>query len=213
MNRKLNHNRKAKIIILVILSLFAFLILFDILIQSGLILKFFPKDENDKSDYIYFCDADYEFDIFSDEEYLDLDRYIKYSDDGFSTVSLVNDNAFKNAGKIAIFWGEYFDSVIYGDYDKYNSFFTESYIADKGKKEKFTMQMLYNIEVVKLREYEDGESTVYEFEVRYAIRHNNGTFRDDIESDATRPQIYQLIQNSNTNIIKINIISDYNYKN
>ena len=217
MKEKLKNNRNLRITVFVVLSIFIILILFNLFIERGLISKLISKDEDDRGDDVFLYKPDYDYDILSDKEYLDLDRYIWFSDDGFSYVALVNDTAFKEAGSVAIFFGEYFDSIINGDYEKYNSFFSESYIDDKGLKEKFTMQMLYNIKVFKVRQYtvDEGtaeQSTVYEYEVSYAIKYNNGTFRDDIESDVTRPQIYQLVENDYTNIIKINSITDYKYK-
>lgn len=61
------------------------------------------------------------------------------------------------------------------------------------------MQMIYDMEAILLR-YEDCDdgTTLYEFEVRYAIRRNNGTFRDDLDSGVTRPQLYVLSENPDT---------------
>lgn len=82
---------------------------------------------------------------------------------------------------------------------------------------RFTMQKLYDMEVVKLAEYVINEgspdqTTVYEFKVSYRIRRNNGTFRDDLESGVARPQIYQLYRLDRTEEILIQSISEYNIK-
>ncbi len=208
--------RKAKTVIIILLILFAILVIFNIIAESGILSRISTPDDEQTKVPIFLFNPDYELNIFEDEAYLDLDRYILYSDDGISFVKLVNERAFQEAGKRAAFFGNYFDSIINGDCQKYNEFFTEDYLKEKGKKDRFTMQMLYNIEVTLLREETVNEgtpeqATLYEFEVRYAIRRNNGTFRDDLESGVTKPQIYVLIENDSTEEILISSITDVIY--
>jgi uncharacterized protein (AIM24 family) len=77
------------------------------------------------------------------------------------------------------------------------------------------MQQIYDIQVVKLREYtvNDGETTIFEFDVSYCIRHNNGTFRDDIGSNVARSQVYQLYRDDYSGEVLLQSISEYHIKN
>ena len=211
------NKRKGKTVIIILLILFAILVILNLVAESGILNRLSAPDDEETKTPVFLFNPDYDLNIFEDEAYLDLDRYILYSDDGVSFVKLVNENAFQAAGKTAVFFGKYFDSIIYGDSQAYNALFTEDYLKEYGEKDRFTMQMLYNIEVTKLREETinegtAGQSTLYEFEVRYAIRRNNGTFRDDLESGMTRPQIYVLIENDSTGELLINSITDVIYK-
>ena len=70
--------------------------------------------------------------------------------------------------------------------DGYNALFTASYRAAHGDKEKFTPQMIYDIEVERVDSTFVGNTSTYDFNVYYKIYRNDGTFRDDVYSDATR---------------------------
>ncbi len=215
-NKAQSNKKKAKLAIIIILALFVVLVLVNLLIDSGALSALFKDKTDNNKEPIFFYNIDYDFDIFTDEAYLDLDRSLLYSDDGASFARLVTDEDFKNAGKYAVFFGNYFEAAIYGRHEEYNSFFEESYFKENPKKERFTMQMIYNMEVTKLSEYVIDEGTPNEaikseFTVRYAIRRNNGTLRDDLDSGVTRPQIYELVEYAQTDTILIRSISDINY--
>lgn len=211
MKDKTENNGKKRLlkIAIIILAVFAVLVLFDFALEKGLFDR--PQqDDTGTREPIFFFNPDYDFDIFTDEAYLDLDRSLHFSDDGgTSTAILTDENSYNSAHRTARFFKEYFDAVIMGDYEKYNSLFTDEYLKKNGAKDRFTMQMIYNMEAVLLRseDHDDG-TTLYEFEVRYAIRRNNGTFRDDLDSGVTRPQLYVIREGSDTGSLLIAAISD-----
>ena len=211
MKDKTENNGKKRLlkIAMIILAVFAVLVLFDFALEKGLFDR--PQqDDTGTREPIFLFNPDYDFDIFTDEAYLDLDRSLHFSDDGgTSTAILTDDNSYNSVHRTARFFKEYFDSVIMGDYEKYNSLFTDEYLKKNGAKDRFTMQMIYNMEAVLLRseDHDDG-TTLYEFEVRYAIRRNNGTFRDDLDSGVTRPQLYVIREDSDTGSLLIAAISD-----
>lgn len=204
-----NGRKRLLTVVIIFVSMFAVLLLLDLVLESG-ILDSAEKDVTGTREPIFFFNPDYDFDIFTDEAYLDLDRNLHFSDDGgTSTAILTDDNSYNSAHKTARFFKTYFDTIINGDNEAYNLLFTEEYIKKNGTKERFTMQMVYNMEATMLRsEDKDDGTTLYEFEVRYAIRRNNGTFRDDLDSDVTRPQIYVLSESANEGEILIAAISD-----
>ena len=78
------------------------------------------------------------------------------------------------------------------------------------------MQQLYDIKLTLIKETEKTEDgkryTQYEFEVEYRIRHNNGTFRTDIDEGESKKQ-YFILSDSTSNDVLIDQILGYVYKN
>ena len=200
--------------LLILLGLFVVLLILNLLLD-GTVASWFQKETDPgPKEPIFFYDADYDLDIWEEEDYLALERRIRYTE-GAQTIYLANETDCRNTGDMAIFFWDYFHAIINGDYQQFPLYFSEEYRAEQEIPECFTMQQLYEIEVVKLREYTVGDgtaeqSTVYEFQVGYRIRRNNGTFRDDLASHDFRAQIYQLYQNDFTGQILIHQISEYN---
>ncbi len=160
------------------------------------------------------CEPNWEENIFEDEEYLELDRYITYTENNTSFI-LVSDEHFEQRGRLALFFREYFNAVINGDYVTYNSLLTDEFKAEYGEKAPFTMQKLYDIEVSDLHtmsflnEGTLDEIAVYQFDVSYRIKDNNGTYRNNLHSDLARPVKYVLYRYNRTGEIKIYDIAEY----
>ena len=177
----------------------AFVIMLAFGVISSLFLYFIDLDVNKKEKSLQtdfdFHFADFDKNIFEDKEYLELNRDIAYKE-GATTI-LITDGEYEKYGPVVAFFAEYIDSIIRGDHERYNTFFAEEYLDAHGKKDVFTMQQLYNIklEYLMAREMElDGETyLMYDVELEYMIRKNNGTFRNDMGSDAIRTQHIQLI--------------------
>ena len=214
---KVVSKKRAKGLLVTVAILFCVLLALNFALDSGLFGKLLSGgDKTPTRQPVELREPDYEENIFEDEDYLDLNRAILYTE-GALSIYLINEVDFTATGAVATFFGEYFDAVIMGDHRRLNACFTEEYRDKNGGKSRFTMQKLYDMEVVKLAEYIINEgtadqTTVYEFEVSYRIRHNNGTFRDDLASDMARPQIYQLYRLDRTEEILIQSISEYNIK-
>ncbi|MBE6636347.1 MAG: hypothetical protein E7618_00920 [Ruminococcaceae bacterium] len=203
-----------------------FLIILGILFVSLLLLNFIldgtiarwlqPTPSTPERQPVFLYEADYDLNIFEEEEYMAEERRLLYRVGG-EGVYLANKTDCLNTGDVAIFFFDYFEAIIRGNHEQYNAMFTDSYLAEYGRKDRFTMQQIYDVEMNQLREYtinegEPDQTTVYEFRVGYRIRRNNGTFRDDLASRELRWQIYQLYQDDNTGEIKVNLISEYNIK-
>lgn len=139
--------------------------------------------------YDYFYEADYSLKLEEYEsyhDYLDLDRALYYKN-GNQTVGIKGDEIDSYPDYIR-FFGRYFDSVIDGDCKRYNSMFSEEYFKTHEEKEKFTPQMVYDMTVELLLSSGENGCNEYVFDVSYKIFENNGTFRDDIYSNASRTQ-------------------------
>lgn len=139
--------------------------------------------------YDYFYEADYSLKLEEYEnyrDYLDLDRVLYYKN-GNQTVG-ISDDEIDSYPDVIRFFRRYFDSIIDGNSEKYNSMFGEEYYKTHGEKEKFTPQMIYDMTVEQLSTSSDDGVSEYVFDVSYKIFENNGTFRDDIYSNASRTQ-------------------------
>ncbi len=178
----------------------AFLILAAVGGISLLLLKFVDFDggkrtEVPQNSYDFYV-ADFDYDIFGDSDYMELSRELFYTD-GATTV-MVNEDDLDEYHPIVGFFARYTDTVIRGDHKAYNAFFAKEFIEANGEKGTFTMQQLYNLRLEYLgsREVElDGAVyPAYDVSLEYMIRRNNGSFRNDMGSDAARPQRFLVIE-------------------
>ncbi len=217
LGKKAKEKRLAKLMIVTVCILTALFLALNLVIESGLFASLFGEKIRYRDypplgeEYLY--TPDWEENIFEDEEYIEADRTIHYSSNG-TTLLLEDDDDFESAGPIALFFREYFDAVINGDYVKYNTLLTDLYKKEYGEKAPFTMQKLYEIEVTDLNcvrylnEGKTNQITVYEFDVAYKIMENNGTYRNNLVSDDKRPVRYFLYRYASGEI-KIFDIEEY----
>ncbi len=205
--------KRARHLLLGVLILFVVLLVLNLAVQTDLLSRLFSSDFSHSNGEISFFPADFEENILEDEDYLGQKRYVLYTD-GALSITLANEDDVTATGDAAAFFYAFFDAVIRGDHETVNAMTTEAFAADHGLWEPFTMQRLYDIHVVKLREYssDDHKMTIFEFDVSYSIHRNNGTFRDDIGSNAARTQVYQLLRDDNTGEVLLQSISEYHIK-
>lgn len=151
------------------------------------------------------------FDIMEYEGYLKYDRNIYLSDPNTGvTVSVDDVTAGQNGEGFRLMY-ELIHAIIKGDSDTYNSLVHESV----GHYDSFTQQQLYDIVITKRSESkiegDKGIYTEYVLQVEYKIHENNGTYRDTVEPDASRPQ-YFVINDSTGELLVMDII-DVIFKN
>ena len=149
-----------------------------------------------------YYEPDYNADIFSEKDYLNKNRVIRYVDGNISIVLDEYEDDELDAGQR--FFKKYFNAVVNGDYDSYRSMIADDCEAnpkiygDNLSNKKFPMQRLYNISVKKLA-FSDDANNVYNgkqalfgvYEVSYCIQKNDGEFRLGLPSDKVIPVIYQ----------------------
>lgn len=140
--------------------------------------------------------ADYEENIFENPRYMELIRDIYFGEE--EAYYLLSGDDYESAGEDAVFFRDYFDAIIKGDHETYNSFFMDGYFTSKVRpKGEFTMQKIYNIHVMKKGTEEvemDGETyTANTYVVQYMIKQNNGTFRLGLPSDSYKPELYRIV--------------------
>ena len=172
------------------------IIIISVLLVSTLLLgvasfaidKYNYKKNNDTTPIKYnFYPADFEENIYDDEEYVELieNGFIYYTDESMGITLGIERETSINHGSDIQFMVEYIYTIINGEADKYNAHFSDIYYKNHDKHEPYTMQKLYDVNIVKLSETQEsdkkiGSYTRYEFSLTYRIYENNGTFRNDI---------------------------------
>ena len=175
------------------------------------------QSDNVEKTIIYHV-ADFSENIYDDTEYLDLvgpyAMFYKRENVEFS----VTEEELSGCGEWAEFIYEYIECVKSGDHEGYNSLFFSDYFDSHEKKGEFTQQKIYDLRVEELsapvnldeEQYEwvySQNLEVYGFDVKYKIRHNNGSFRLGINSDVYQPQLFILAHDRLGNIKIVDIVS------
>lgn len=150
----------------------------------------FKKDE--KPTYYKIYTPDWETDIYTVQEYLDLDpdfMTYKYgiTEEGYRPGNIRSDT------EIGFFYN-YFTAIKQGDHEKLNSFFTKEYLDKNGKFSDFPMQKIYNIEIIKqpktetLNEKYKNSYDYGVYAVRYNIYRNDGLFCAEVDETHAREE-------------------------
>lgn len=147
---------------------------------------------------------DEDFDIMEYEEYLGLNRLIMYQD-GNITTSIDDKTVLKYDEGLVLMY-DLLGYIIAGDHEGYNSLVHPK----EDKKDKFTQQQLYDIRIIRHSrtemQGESGRYMEYVYKLEYKIHENNGSFRNDIEPDASRAQ-YFVINDSTGTLMVMDIIN------
>lgn len=212
--RKAKEKRLVKRLFTFIPCLTALLLSLNLVLESGILSQLFGTNikYRDYPPISDLCIPDFEYNIFENAEYMEKNRGFTYTKDGVQEY-LEEESEIILKGEAAVFFKKYFDAVINGDADTVNGLLSGDYIKKNGEYEAFTMQMLYDMEVIFLQSYYLNEGSqsqilVYEFDVGYRIMNNNGTFRNNLASDDRRDVKYVLYRYSDGGI-KIQKMSEY----
>lgn len=154
---------------------------------DALVERWFHGDEGEEELEIEFYPVDENLDIFEDPDYCECDNRVFYYDpDSGATYSVEEEDLARLDPDIRFFY-HYFQTIIMGYATAYADYFVSDYEGELP--ESFTMQMIYDIRIQPYYSEETGENT---YLVEYRILKNNGTFRRDIGSKVSRPQLYTL---------------------
>lgn len=163
--------------------------------QTDFISSYVYDYEIEHPSYIFYT-PDYSADITKDNDYLKQVPYIYYTNGGLT--ECITDENYSDYGPIVEFFGAYFDSLKSGDTDAYISLHTERYFNYNYKPYQIAPQRLYNIniELIATAITDDplyGEVEKAIVKTSYMIMKNDGTFRNDIGSDASRAQYLEVV--------------------
>ena len=178
--------------LLIILAVLAALLLVMYLLTL-ILPKVFSNITEDRTEEgtanFNFYTPDYEENIYEDENYLALveNGVLTYDNGTNSVVTINTDNAAEHGDAVKLLT-DYVYSIINGDADKHNSYFSGRYYETKEPKTSFTMQKIYNGTItyysVESATENGNNYTKYIYKLKYYIYENNGTFRMDIGEDA-----------------------------
>ncbi len=202
-NKTYTQSRKMKRIILSVLAaMIGFIVVFYVLSYSidfnALIKNIGGNTYNPTKPTIVFFTPNYDEDIYKDAEYMGLDRNIYIYDINTGVTESLEPDDYRAYGDGVEFMAEFVNSIISGDAKAYNKCFEDECFYNDSVEEKdaFTMQKLYNIKITSMSENEVSENgknyTKYDFVLEYMIYQNNGTFRTDIGSNASKKQYITL---------------------
>ena len=184
-----------KVILCIFAGMVAFVILFYIFSSVVNVEKLLSSLNNNKynptKQTIIFFEPNYDENIFEDTKYMGLDRNIYIYDIATGVTESLEQEDYEEYSDAVKLMVDLINSIINGDAETYNNFFSSECVANGHVqlKEEFTMQKLYNIQITQLStEDDDSNYTKYEFILEYMIMQNNGTFRTDIDSDASKKQ-------------------------
>ncbi len=145
-----------------------------------------------------FADPALSTDIYADTVYMGYDRSIYYvsGDSGYQETEAIRDVA--TYAKEVQLLVSLVQAAIAGDADAYNECFSPEYLAKHGDKTGFTMQKIYGIYITKYASSgevvtPDGYQTVAFYGLSYKIKDNNGSLRDDMDSDGSREQYFSIV--------------------
>lgn len=185
--------KRTKVIFIIFTVCVLFLLLYGILyaVNQHLVRQRQKPDELNTENYRFYM-PDWEQNIFEDEDYTALDRTIYYTN-GAETFPLEKAGSEQNG---ALFFIDYFDALTHGDSETLNRLYTDAYIEQQGPFAPFTMQRIYsaNVNYRGTAEIDGLYGQAELFALSYCIMRNDGTFRRDIESDASRTQLIYLVQ-------------------
>ena len=180
-------------LILILTCVVGCLILISVLIK--ILDTVIGKDEIGVPDGTYEFYPTYEGNILENPDYLELNRQVSYCNDpsGYGLTQSITDENRADFDANTLFLYDFLQTIIAGDASAYNACFHETYYKDNERKTSFSPQMLYNMEIT-YQSSESGESgdKLVTYLLEYMIYRNDGTFRRDIDSGASRPQYITL---------------------
>ena len=208
-----NLKRRMLIVLGIILAVILLMSVLVTVLENWLAKKQIEQPIHGTPQTIIFHTPNYDEDITKDTSYMDLDRQIYYADPYTGvTVSLKSDSYWEHGDGVELLC-HMIESIIAGNHEKYNRFFSDAYFDVEPETEPFTPQKLYNITItLQSREEVTEEGMTYDREiyvVEYMIRQNNGTFRTDVGSDAIRKQLIVLTDREGE--MRIDTVSSVTY--
>ncbi len=198
-------NRKKRIVL-------AFMTVFVLIAIVGVIVLSLTEKPEDvfvssfvySSDYkpgsFIFYEPEYGINVFDDPDYSDVVPYLYYERDGVRVC--ITDENYARYGATIEFFGRYFDALKAGDTEEFNSLHSQRYFENNRQCTSIAPQRLYDIILVykfekDMTDPDYGNVTKYVYEANYKIMKNDGTFRSDIGSDASRKLYLEVVEKGN----------------
>lgn len=187
----------AWILTAVFLSLLALLIVVPLVLNAV-----WQKPQPSGGGKIVFADPALSADIYADEAYMQLDRRIYFSRSygGYTETERVENEAAANLSPELKLLIRLVRAAEAGDAFAYRRCFAEEYLDVSKLPTTFTMQKVYDIV---LTSYMTAGTTVppgyvsaATYGIRYKIKDNNGSLREDMGSDCEHEQFVSVVTNA-----------------
>ncbi len=187
-NKFIKENKKGKRNLFIIIAcIISSIILLAITVEIIENINAKKASEPFEVDYDFYP-ADYDENIFEDENYMELisGEYIRFCDSSTNVTVGIDTEKTDNYSEELRFMLAYIDDIINGDHESYNARFSDSYYKTHKQLERFTMQKVYDVLITQNQtetvtdKKAGGNYTKYSFVLEYKIYENNGTFRRDI---------------------------------
>lgn len=153
---------------------------------------------------IHFAPRYKSVDIYSDQEYMALDRSIHYAtNDGYTIAVALKESEYALYDEGVQMLIRLVRAAERGDEKAYNACFSKEYLEKSGPDNDITMQKIYDIYITDYRQKNvtvpEGYEKVALYGLRYKIKDNNGSLRYDIGSDAEREQYISVVTDATGN--------------
>ncbi len=187
-----NKKLKKRLIIVLIAIVSVILILGLLVSIIPKIYELFLPEETEYVANFNFYEADYNENIYDDADYLSLieNGVIEYDNSAGMIVTILPEESAQYGASVKLMVDMVY-SIINGNNEEYNTYFSERYFDSHDKKEDFTMQKVYDCRItlfsIETIEEDNADYKKYIYKIRYRIYENNGTFRKDI-GDGYRTQ-------------------------
>jgi hypothetical protein len=156
---------------------------------QALAQKWFGEDEAEKEP-LTFYPIDDPWNFPDNPDYQDMDRRLFVHNPFEGTTYSVEESQLPEEDEFVSFFYDYFQAIIQGDVEAFLDMYASDYHGAEELPSDFTSQMVYDITL-----YPQTEGgTVVAYRVDYRIYRNNGTLRNDMESDTIRPLIFVLTE-------------------
>ena len=192
-----SYREKKKLLVILLVAFFAVLV---VSIVALLLLGDHGDDEKGERAAIKFADPLLSVDIYDDKDYMDLDHTIYYTlVDGYETTTPILEGEEIHYSTEVRLLIRLVKAAIAGDADTYNACFSAEYIEESGEFSPFTMQKLYDISIVDYTYSATppaGYASVRVYGLRYKIKDNNGSLRDDVGSDGEIEQRISVVKDA-----------------
>lgn len=208
---KPNSKKAKKRLIIIILSIIGVI---AILGATSMIIDFVEgkKEKEFEIDYNFYP-ADFDENIFEDREYFDLVNagFISYTDSSTNiTVGIDKDKAGRY-GTGVVFLVDMIYDIINGDHEAYNARFSDLYYKKHYRKDNFTMQKVYDVNITYVRsesiDDDSGNYTKSLYVLEYKILKNNGTFRRDIGAGSKKQYFTLKITDDNVIVDSVTTVN------
>ena len=200
---------RKKVFLIVLCALFALIILLcGVILIENLLFQSKPLP-NQTPDEFY---PTYQGNIMEYDAYLELNRQIDYCSEpsGYGVWESITDENREDFDAEVLFLYDYLQTVIAGDINAYNACFSELYFKSNDPKGYFSPQMIYNVKIryisTEVLEREEKRMT---YLLEYMIFQNDGSFHNDVGSDASMPRYVTLHVTKDEQILIEQIVTKY----